>query len=88
VVAAAVGGLLDTVVDGVTGVHVPPRDPAAAGRALAALLADPSQRRRLGVNAARRARRYDWDRIAAAAERSYLAAAGARGRRTRREVAG
>ena len=32
VVATAVGGLLDTVVDGVTGDLVPPRDPAAAGR--------------------------------------------------------
>jgi hypothetical protein len=31
VVASAVGGMLDSVVDGVTGAHVPPRDSAASG---------------------------------------------------------
>src|SRR5690606_9629838 len=34
VVATAVGGLIDTVVDGSTGLHVPPRDPAAIAQAL------------------------------------------------------
>ena len=38
VVASAVGGMLDTVVDGVTGAHVPPRDPAALAEVLSALL--------------------------------------------------
>lgn len=65
VVASAVGGMVDTVVDGVTGVHVPPRDPAALARALAALLADPQARRAYGEEGVRRARsRYTWSRVA------------------------
>jgi glycosyltransferase involved in cell wall biosynthesis len=88
VVAAAVGGLLDTVADGVTGLHVPPRDPAAAARALGTLLADAPLRRRLAANALRRARRYDWDEVAVTVERSYRLAAGAPVARSGREVAG
>jgi D-inositol-3-phosphate glycosyltransferase len=65
VVAAAVGGLVDTVVDGVTGVHVPPRRPDLLARVLAGLLADPARRAALGTAGAWRARRrYGWDRIA------------------------
>ena len=57
VVASAVGGLPDTVVDGVTGVHVPPRDPAALAAAVRALLADPLRRAAFGAAGARRAAR-------------------------------
>jgi glycosyltransferase involved in cell wall biosynthesis len=65
VVASAVGGLVDTVVDGVTGAHVPPRRPELLAVTLAALLADPPRRAALGAAGARRARRrYGWDRIA------------------------
>jgi D-inositol-3-phosphate glycosyltransferase len=65
VVASAVGGLVDSVVDGVTGVHVPPRRPAPLAEAVAGLLADPDRRASLGAAGARRARRrYGWDRIA------------------------
>jgi D-inositol-3-phosphate glycosyltransferase len=65
VVATAVGGLVDTVVDGVTGVHVPPRQPGMVADAVAGLLADPERRAALGAAGARRARRrYGWDRIA------------------------
>jgi len=65
VVASAVGGLVDTVVDGVTGVHVPPRRPGLVTAAVAGLLADPERRAALGAAGARRARRrYGWDRIA------------------------
>jgi glycosyltransferase involved in cell wall biosynthesis len=65
VVASAVGGLVDTVVDGVTGVHVPPRRPRLLAAAVAGLLADPERRATLGATGARRARRrYGWDRIA------------------------
>ena len=65
VVASAVGGLVDTVVDGVTGVHVPPRSPNHLADALRCLLGDPGLRRRLGAAGARRARRrYGWNRVA------------------------
>jgi D-inositol-3-phosphate glycosyltransferase len=65
VVASAVGGLVDSVVDGVAGVHVPPRRPDLLARVLAGLLADPARRAALGAAGARRARRrYGWDRIA------------------------
>jgi hypothetical protein len=53
------------VVDGVTGVHVPPRRPRLLASAVAGLLADPERRATLGATGARRARRrYGWDRIA------------------------
>jgi glycosyltransferase involved in cell wall biosynthesis len=65
VVASAVGGLVDSVVDGVTGVHVPPRRPRLLAAAVGGLLADPERRAALGATGARRARRrYGWDRIA------------------------
>jgi glycosyltransferase involved in cell wall biosynthesis len=72
VVAAAVGGLRDTVVDGRTGIHVPPRDPAAIASALARLLFEPALRDELGAAGQRRARsRYSWDRVAAETEKAY-----------------
>lgn len=72
VLASAVGGLVDTVVDGATGVHVAPRDPAAVARALNDLLAAPERRRALGSQAASRAReRYSWDGVAAATLAAY-----------------
>jgi len=65
VVVSAVGGLVDTVVDDVTGIHVPPRRPGLLAAAVAALLADPERRATLAATGARRARRrYGWDRIA------------------------
>jgi glycosyltransferase involved in cell wall biosynthesis len=48
VVATAVGGLVDAVDDGVTGLLVPPRDPAALRQALERLLGDAELRRSLG----------------------------------------
>jgi glycosyltransferase involved in cell wall biosynthesis len=49
VVATGVGGLRDLVVDGVTGLVVPPRDPRALREALLRLLGDSDLRRRLGT---------------------------------------
>jgi D-inositol-3-phosphate glycosyltransferase len=49
VVASAVGGLSDTVIHNVTGLHVPPRCPERVAAALRQLLADPSLRLRLGI---------------------------------------
>lgn len=72
VVAAAVGGLRDTVVDRATGLHVPPRDPEAIASALAMLLEDPTLRAELGQAGQQRARtRYSWDRVAAETEKAY-----------------
>jgi D-inositol-3-phosphate glycosyltransferase len=72
VVASAVGGMIDTVVDGVTGLHVPPRDTAALARAIGYLLERPDLCRSLGRAGAARAReRYGWDGIAAATREVY-----------------
>jgi glycosyltransferase involved in cell wall biosynthesis len=72
VVATAVGGLVDSVADGVTGVLVPPRDPDALGRALAALLADGSRRAASGAAGVGRARDRDrWSRVAADTDAVY-----------------
>jgi D-inositol-3-phosphate glycosyltransferase len=72
VVVSAVGGHLDTVVDGVTGLHVPPRVPSALAGRLRRLLTDPRLGATLGAAAARRAReRYAWSRIAAETEAVY-----------------
>ena len=61
VVAAAVGGLVDAVDDGVTGLLVPPREPAALRTALEMLLADAELRLRLGASARVVAReRFSW----------------------------
>jgi len=72
VVAAAVGGLRETVVDQKTGLHVPPQDPEAIADAVGRLLADPALRAEMGRAGYRRARsRYSWDRIAADTEKAY-----------------
>lgn len=85
VVAAAVGGLIDSVVDGVTGVHVPPRDAEAIASALGALLDDPARLRRLGLAGhARTVSRYSWQRVARDTESVYDQLTGARSARSRR----
>jgi len=62
VVATASGGLADAVEDGVTGVVVPARDPAALRAAIARLLGDAGLRRRLGEAAREAARsRFSWE---------------------------
>ena len=62
VVATAVGGLVDAVEDGVTGVLVQPRDSAAMRREVRRLLADAGLRARLGAAARDRAReQFSWD---------------------------
>ena len=65
VVASAVGGLADTVVDGITGDLVPPREPAVLARTLRRLLADDGRRAAYGAAAVDRAvQSYSWTRIA------------------------
>ncbi|WP_430647331.1 glycosyltransferase [Agromyces sp. GXS1127] len=74
VVASSVGGLIDTVVHGRTGLHVQPRDARAVADAIRELVVDPERAARLGAAGRRRvAARYSWDRVAADTERAYLA---------------
>jgi D-inositol-3-phosphate glycosyltransferase len=73
VVASAVGGLADSIVDQQTGWLVPARDPAALASALGQLLADPAKRAVFGTaGAARARRRYSWRGVAAQTEAVYL----------------
>lgn len=72
VVGSAVGGLLDTVADGETGLLVPPRDPAALAAALAPLLEDTARLERWGEAARRRTvERYGWAEVARQTEDVY-----------------
>jgi D-inositol-3-phosphate glycosyltransferase len=72
VVGSAVGGLLDTVVHEVTGLHVPPRRPDRIAAALRELLADPSRRAELGRAGVERTHsRYGWDRVAGSVLATY-----------------
>jgi colanic acid/amylovoran biosynthesis glycosyltransferase len=72
VVASAVGGLKDLVVDGETGLLVPPRDVAALRAALQRLLADGDLRRRFGSAGRERIRRhFSWERFSADTIRAY-----------------
>jgi glycosyltransferase involved in cell wall biosynthesis len=71
VVATAVGGLVDTVVHGRTGLHVRPRDPAGIAAAVAELLADPGRRRAMGAASVQRASLYSWSRVAEATAELY-----------------
>jgi len=65
VVATAVGGLPELVLDGRTGRIVPPRDVRALARALAEVLTDPAARQRMQAAIAEQvAGPLNWDRIA------------------------
>jgi glycosyltransferase involved in cell wall biosynthesis len=65
VVAAAGGSHQDAVVDGTTGVLIPPGSPAALARRVRELLASPMLLQGYGIAAADRAStRYSWERIA------------------------
>lgn len=73
VVAHAVGGFLDTVVDGVTGLLVPPGRPRLLLNSLREVLSHPSLAEGWGVAGRDRAvARYSWEQVAAETERAYL----------------
>jgi glycosyltransferase involved in cell wall biosynthesis len=77
VVATRVGGLRDLVVDGETGLVVPPRDVGALRAALERLVADRELRRRLGAAGRERARRhFSWDAVTDATLSAYAEATG------------
>ncbi len=77
VVAYAVGGFTDTVVEGVTGHLVPPRDHHALATTLRRLLREPSRRLAYATAAVDRARScYSWRRTAEQLGRLYARVAG------------
>jgi glycosyltransferase involved in cell wall biosynthesis len=87
VVGSAVGGLLDTVLPGVTGELVPPRRPDRLAEVLRRLMADPKTRSSYGAAGVERVRRrYGWPRVAEDTER-VLGSVVARSSATYRRVA-
>jgi glycosyltransferase involved in cell wall biosynthesis len=84
VVASAVGGIQDTVVDQVTGLLVPPRRPDVLAGALRELLGSPTRASAFGIAGRDRVlARYDWVRVAAATEVVYEEVIAARSGRIR-----
>ncbi len=63
VVASRVGGIVEVVRDGETGVLVRPGDPTVLSRALEDLISDSSLRSRMGQAGLCRAAAYSWERI-------------------------
>ena len=74
-VTSNVGGLGEAVIDGETGLSVPPRDVAALADAVNAVLADPASAQRRAVAARDRLTSdFDWHTVAAETARIYLGA--------------
>jgi glycosyltransferase involved in cell wall biosynthesis len=72
VIANAAGAYADAVVDGTTGLLLPPKRPQLLVKRLRELLATPMKVTGFGIAAADRARsRYPWDRIAAETTAAY-----------------
>jgi len=72
IVGSAVGGLLDSVDNGRTGILVPPQDPIAIANAAQPLLRDPCVRAELGrAGRARALTKYSWDRVASCTAEIY-----------------
>jgi glycosyltransferase involved in cell wall biosynthesis len=72
VAAPALGVCEDAVIDGTTGILVPPGQPSVLARRIRRLLASPVQLDAFGIAAADRARsRYSWDRIGRETVRAY-----------------
>jgi len=66
VVATRVGGIKEVVVDGETGLLVPPNDPAKLGQALTQVIEDPKAAVRMGKAGREHVlRNFTWDQIAA-----------------------
>lgn len=79
IVAARAGAIPEIVRDGVSGVLVEPRDPAALGAAIAKLLDDPARRDALAARGPGESERFGWSRcadlVAKIYERALLRAA-------------
>jgi glycosyltransferase involved in cell wall biosynthesis len=72
VIGQRVPGLVDSVVDGQTGILVPYEDVGALAEAIQRVVSDDALRRRLGTAARVRAARFTWDRAAEEQEAFYL----------------
>ena len=71
VVATRVGGMRFTVEEGVSGLLVPPADPAAMADALETIITDRDVRARMQVGARQAAIRFSWHSVGAAMQRMY-----------------
>jgi phosphatidyl-myo-inositol dimannoside synthase len=78
VVAGAVGGALDAVVHGETGVLVDPTDHVSVADAITTLLLDRDRARLLGDAGVRRAREFNWERTTENLEAALLELTGRR----------
>jgi glycosyltransferase involved in cell wall biosynthesis len=80
VVVTAVGAIAEIVEDGVTGLVVPPRDPARLAAAIVRLLKDPAMRTAMGKRGnGRLSGDLSWDRVVGQTAGVYRKAAGIRG---------
>ncbi len=75
--AGNVGGALDAVLDGETGLLVDPLDPVAVADAIARLLMDEPLAARLGAAGRARAQLHAWPRVCARVEALLLELIGA-----------
>ncbi len=72
VVASRVGGILETVVDGETGLLVEPANPKALAEGINTLLRDPERAKAFGANGRKRVEEYfSWSHIAKQTESLY-----------------
>ncbi|HEY7268711.1 MAG TPA: glycosyltransferase [Dehalococcoidia bacterium] len=77
VVASRINGIPDVVVDGETGILVPPKDPDALASAIESLVHDPERRKAMGeAGRAFVASRYNWAQNMAGLEAIYESLAG------------
>jgi len=66
VIASAVGGIIDVIQSGVTGLLVPEKDPKALAQAIIELLDDPKRAREMGQNGLKDVQvRFGWARLVA-----------------------
>src|SRR5262249_57902045 len=72
IVASRIGGLVELIDDGRTGVLVPPGDAAALANAIGALMADAARAAELAAAGREAARRYSFARMVAAFDALYL----------------
>lgn len=63
VVGTYSGGVPDAVLDGVTGLLVPPDDPESASKAILKLIQDEELRQKMGESGIEWARKHDWSKV-------------------------